>query len=295
MMNQESTILAMLDQLPTLAEVLSRQSQPPVCLYNYYIVLRDRLDMEILLDFWLDVSQAEILYKRYLRHARQNSSAPSTPIPQCSPDSPKSFMTQMDMIEVLERIYMRYIVPHAEKEIHQLPLLIKQPIVDYFHQTAHDKGLLIDNPTVLYRDAKDFVYQLLQTTFPLFLQYKVLMNMTLPQQVGRVGVGLFLLLSGFSFEFSLIFLDIQPWQKRLWGLLPILLGVFCLMTSMVGIDPVWAVVLNLSETVPFQLNTVVQPQVKKILRKRSLFVSFCILFITLFIMIAFCLPAGRRL
>ncbi|KAI8366309.1 hypothetical protein EDC96DRAFT_574990 [Choanephora cucurbitarum] len=287
-MNQESTILAMLDQLPTLAEVLSRQSQPPICLYNYYIVLRDRLEMEILLDFWLDVSQAEILYRRYLRHTRQFSSAPATPLPQCSPP----IMTQMDMIEVLERIYMRYIVPHAEKEIHQLPLLIKQPIVDYFQ---HDKGLLIDNPTILYTDAKECVYQLLQTTFPLFLQYKVLMNTTLPQQLGRVGVGLFLLLFGFSFEFSLIFLDIQPWQQRFWGLLPILLGVFCLVTSMTGMDPIWAVVFNLSETVPFQFNTVVQPQVKKILRKRAFIVLLCILFITLLIMIAFCLPVGRRL
>ncbi|KAI8390098.1 hypothetical protein BD560DRAFT_442671 [Blakeslea trispora] len=252
-MNQESNILAMMDQLPTLAEVLSRQTQPPICLYNYYIVLRDRLDMEILLDFWLDISQAELLYKRYIKHARQISvlSTPITPIPQSNPDhlyldQRKSLLTQMDMTEVLERIYVRYIVPHAEKEIRQLPLLIRQPIINYFHQSTLDKSLLIDNPMVLYTDAKEFVYQLLETTFPLFLQYKVLMNMTLPQQIGRVGV------------------DIHPWEKRLWGVLPILLGVFCLITSITGIDPIWVLVFNLSAiSIQFNCTTPSQENIKK--------------------------------
>ncbi|KAI8059405.1 uncharacterized protein B0P05DRAFT_272109 [Gilbertella persicaria] len=232
---QNQQIEAHLDSLPTLSQVLARKSQPPVCLYNYYIVLRDRLALETLLDFWLDVAQAEILYNRYLKHSKRTSQPKQAfrPISQytslaiLAPTEPrvsiattvstkKPVPTHADLVEAMERIYARYLIPHAEKEMEQLPFSIKQPIHQYYHQCVQDHGDVIDNPSLIYAEAKEYVYQLLQSTFPLFLRYKVLMNMTLPQQIGRVGVGLFVLLFGFSFEFSLIFLDISPWHIRLW-------------------------------------------------------------------------------
>lgn len=53
--------------LPTLDQVLTRKTLPPVCLYNYYIVLRDRLRMEEVLDFYLDLQHHELLWKRYVK------------------------------------------------------------------------------------------------------------------------------------------------------------------------------------------------------------------------------------
>lgn len=247
---------SVLDSLPTLDDVLHRQSQPPVCLYNYYIVLRDRLELETLLDFWLDVAQADILYKRYSKYAaRRGSTAKftnqhrlSSPVsihPRTSDilthmlllhpraslattmhstttagSTKKPPPTQLEMAETIERIYLRYIVPSAEKEINGLPHHIKETIGNHFSITIQEdnpikKKLNPDNP-IIYAQAKNYVHQLLQSTFPLFLRYKVFMNLTLPQQIGRLACGLLLLLVGFSLEFTLIFLDVHPWQKRLW-------------------------------------------------------------------------------
>lgn len=256
---------SVLDSLPTLDDVLHRQSQPPVCLYNYYIVLRDRLELETLLDFWLDVAQADILYKRYLKYAaRRGSTAAklgqkadynhhrlSSPVsihprtsdilthmlllhPRASvattmnsattsgSTTKKPPPTQLEMAETIERIYLRYIVPSAEKEINGLPHHIKETIGNHFSITIQEdpikKKLNPDNP-IIYAQAKNYVHQLLESTFPLFLRYKVFMNLTLPQQIGRLACGLLLLLVGFSLEFTLIFLDVHPWQKRLWVIL----------------------------------------------------------------------------
>ncbi|KAI9340601.1 hypothetical protein BD770DRAFT_372469 [Pilaira anomala] len=257
----ENYTSSILDGLPTLDDVLHRQSQPPVCLYNYYIVLRDRLEMETLLDFWLDVAQADILYKRYIKHASRRGSTPkfnNNPSMKPSvdyhrlsqPSSPLSVHnrtsdilthmlllhpraslaptmntmtttnstnkkpppTQVEMMETVERIYLRYIVPSAEKELSGLPSYIKESISHHFTVEIKQK---VDNP-MIYAQAKNYVHQLLESTFPLFLRYKAFMNLTLPQQIGRLGFGLILLLIGFSLEFSLIFLDVRPWQKRLW-------------------------------------------------------------------------------
>lgn len=260
-------IINLLDQLPTLDEVLQRQSRPPVCLYNYYIVLRDRLQMETLLDFWLDVQQAEVLYRRYLKQQakKQNSktnisksvprSSTQSPIESISATSfasqpemlthmllmqPKPFSTpkrsttvttsitttssssslqssppqhypsQSEMVDTNERIYYRYIVPHAEKELLQLPTALRDKIIHAFNSNAP-----LDDPKV-FQNAKRYVHILLQSSFTLFIRYKVFMNLTLPQQLLRLAAGLFFLLVGFSLEFSLIFLNMVPWSLRLW-------------------------------------------------------------------------------
>lgn len=235
---------SVLDQLPTLDDVLYRHSQPPVCLYNYYIVLRDRLQLETWLDFWLDIAQADILYKRYIKYKKRPSKMqlkkPSIASSLFSSESPRHDIlthmlllqprtslantitttgsnkrpppTQTEMHETIERIYLRYIVPSAEKELVQLPFQIKQQIHQFFNsETPNEK----DNPAV-YAESKAYVHQVLESTFPLFLRYKVFMNLTLPQQIGRLALGLVCLLVGFSLEFSLIFLDVRPWQNRLW-------------------------------------------------------------------------------
>lgn len=53
--------------LPTLDQVLTRKTLPPVCLYNFYIIMRDRLKMEEVLDFYLDLQHHELLWKRYVK------------------------------------------------------------------------------------------------------------------------------------------------------------------------------------------------------------------------------------
>ncbi|CAB4389746.1 regulator of G protein signaling superfamily [Rhizophagus irregularis] len=59
------------DRLPTLQEVLSRKTAPPVCLYNFYLYMRDREKVSEYLDFYLDVLEHEVLCKAYLKDLKK--------------------------------------------------------------------------------------------------------------------------------------------------------------------------------------------------------------------------------
>ncbi|KEI38576.1 uncharacterized protein L969DRAFT_18592 [Mixia osmundae IAM 14324] len=63
-------------RLPTLREVLSRQTKAPVDLYCFYIYLQRENNVDVL-DFWLDVQQHESLFRTYLKDlARQTVTSP---------------------------------------------------------------------------------------------------------------------------------------------------------------------------------------------------------------------------
>ncbi|KAI9323894.1 hypothetical protein BX666DRAFT_2022600 [Dichotomocladium elegans] len=301
-----------LQGLPTLDQVLRRQTFPPVCLYNYYIVLRDRLGLEPLLDFWLDVQQAIVLHKSYCKKQQQQQQK-SVISPNSTSDlmsstydhqltesllllsqlrqqqTTKPTITRDAMVDLLEKIHLRYIVPCAEKELVQLPMPLRDAISDYFN---HNRT---DDPEV-FAAAQAYVYGLLESvTYPHFIRYKVTMNLTLYQQLGRIVAGLIALLVGFSVEFSLIFLNIRPWPCRLWGVLPIFFGVYCLITSLTGTDPIWVLVFNISETTTFRFNPIQQPQVRPVLVRRSIAILSTCLIITLVLAIIFCAVPGKRL
>src|SRR4051812_411260 len=59
------------DRLPTLQEVLSRKTAPPVCLFNFYLYMRDRENVSEYLDFYLDVLEHEILCKAYVKDLKK--------------------------------------------------------------------------------------------------------------------------------------------------------------------------------------------------------------------------------
>ncbi|GBB85676.1 hypothetical protein RclHR1_12160001 [Rhizophagus clarus] len=59
------------DRLPTLQEVLSRKTAPPVCLFNFYLYMRDRENNSEYLDFYLDVLEHEILCKAYVKDLKK--------------------------------------------------------------------------------------------------------------------------------------------------------------------------------------------------------------------------------
>ncbi|CAG8685496.1 4348_t:CDS:2, partial [Dentiscutata erythropus] len=59
------------NKLPTLHEVLSRKTAPPVCLYNYYLYMRDREQASEYLDFYLDVLEHENLCKAFVKDIKK--------------------------------------------------------------------------------------------------------------------------------------------------------------------------------------------------------------------------------
>ncbi|XP_044715389.1 regulator of G protein signaling domain-containing protein [Hirsutella rhossiliensis] len=61
------------NRLPTLFEVLSRRTLPPVDLFSFYIYMRDQQRSVDYLDFWLDVAQHMSLCRHYVRELRRSS------------------------------------------------------------------------------------------------------------------------------------------------------------------------------------------------------------------------------
>ncbi|KAI0126878.1 regulator of G-protein signaling domain-containing protein [Xylariales sp. AK1849] len=61
------------NRLPTLFEVLSRRTHPPVDLFSFYIYMRDQQRSVDYLDFWLDVAQHMSLCRHYVRELRRSS------------------------------------------------------------------------------------------------------------------------------------------------------------------------------------------------------------------------------
>ncbi|KAF9153104.1 Bud site selection protein, Revert to axial protein 1 [Actinomortierella ambigua] len=57
--------------LPTLWQVLHRKTLPPVCLYNFYLYMRDYERSSEQVDFWLDVTTHEVLWRLYVRTLRR--------------------------------------------------------------------------------------------------------------------------------------------------------------------------------------------------------------------------------
>ncbi|CAG8479799.1 10644_t:CDS:2 [Ambispora leptoticha] len=70
------------NRLPNLEEVLYRKTAPPVCLYNFYLFMRDREHAEEYLDFWLDIAEHEILCKHFVRDMKKAGVDVNTEYPE---------------------------------------------------------------------------------------------------------------------------------------------------------------------------------------------------------------------
>ncbi|KAF8463082.1 RGS domain-containing protein [Kalaharituber pfeilii] len=67
-----ATSVSQRNRLPTLFEVLSRRTLPPVDLFTFYIYMRDQQRSVDYLDFWLDVAQHMSLCRHYVRELRRS-------------------------------------------------------------------------------------------------------------------------------------------------------------------------------------------------------------------------------
>ncbi|KAG0176263.1 Bud site selection protein, Revert to axial protein 1 [Apophysomyces sp. BC1021] len=330
------TTKAIPSDLPTLDDVLHRKTLPPVCLYNFYIVMRDRLHMEEVLDFYLDVRHHELLWRRYVKsmhrsgllseddlaegyqsprvlsrlshnssieekkmlhsplsstttlkpprpnefspkqpqHQRLSNVSISVPVPMvrpplddsteadAQPTNEKTLPSRQDLIDSAQRILLRYIVPSAQKELMQLPPELKDTIRRELEAQRNDP--------LVFADAKEYVFEYMQRqAYPKFLRLKVWGNVTLWQQMGRLVLGL--------------------------ALLPIWIGVFNVFVFLSGLDPIWVLAFNVSETVTFHFNKIAQPRVKQILWSRSIWLLLTSLIVAVVITIIFCAVPARRL
>lgn len=151
-------------------------------------------------------------------------------------------ITRADLLASAERIYARYLVPGAEKEIylpatlriHYFPLSstyrsASRPRASGEGDDAEDEEEDEDDELTasfvarvpdMYHLQKEYVYrQMEQDSFPRFLRAKAFGNLTPVSALVRLGLGLFCLWAGLSTALSFIFLDVGG-AKRLWVSLP---------------------------------------------------------------------------
>ena len=133
-------------------------------------------------------------------------------------------INRTDLIASAERIYSRYLMPGADKEVYLPPTLriqefplssstlpsISHP--DYDHE-ADAQARVPD----MFHAQKEYVYRAMeQDTFPRFLRAKAFGNLTPISALVRLGLGLMALWAGLATAFAFIFLDTTPKVRRLW-------------------------------------------------------------------------------
>ncbi|KAG8761372.1 Bud site selection protein, Revert to axial protein 1 [Serendipita sp. 396] len=243
-------------------------------------------------------------FGRYSSMAKRLSRAP-TILPRDGP------VSHAALIASAERIYGRYLVPGAEKEIYLPPSL-----------RIHSFMLSSDNPPPMatgpglgqgkeeyemeqaalaqvpdmFHSQKEYVFSAMeQDAFPRFLRAKAFGNLTPVSALVRLVLGLLSLWIGLSTGFALIFLDVKPKSKRFFLFIPFTLAILFLVSHQYELDPILLLVFNQSETTPFRTLAVREPYVKKLLVGRAIWVSVLVAVLTTILTIIFWAVPGHRL
>lgn len=143
---------------------------------------------------------------------------------QAQPYIPRdSAINRTDLIASAERIYSRYLMPGADKEIylpphlriHQFPLSAATlPAVTHpdYDKEADAQAAVPD----MFHAQKEQMYRNMETdSFPRFLRAKAFGNLTPMSAMVRLAIGLVCLWVALSTAFSFIFLNVHK-TKRLW-------------------------------------------------------------------------------
>ncbi|WWD08098.1 hypothetical protein V865_006209 [Kwoniella europaea PYCC6329] len=193
------------------------------------------------------------------------------------------------LIDGAERIYLRYLLPGAEREIYLPPSL---RIHDFPISTPDSASPMIPD---LFHAQKVYIFKALeQDAFPRFLRAKAFGNLTPLGSFVRLIVGLVCLWGGFVLAFSLIFLDWKPRLTRLWTILPFIVALNLLLSSYYSLSPLLAL-FNRSETTPFRHIKVKEPYVRKLLTIRALWIELVCILITAILVVIFTVVPGHRL
>ena len=154
----------------------------------------------------------------FLRNAKSNQ-------PAAQPFIKRDIaISRSDLISSAERIFSRYLMPGADKEIYLPPALrltsfplssstLPPPDHPDYELEAAAQAEVPD----MFHKQKEFVYsQLKEESFPRFLRAKGFGNLTRMSSVVRLAIGLGALWAGLATAFAFIFLATEPRSTRLW-------------------------------------------------------------------------------
>ncbi|KAM0790982.1 hypothetical protein ACM66B_004283 [Microbotryomycetes sp. NB124-2] len=211
-------------------------------------------------------------------------------------------INRTDLIASAERIYSRYLMPGAEKEVYLPPALRVHdfplssavlPTVSHpdYDREADAQARVPD----MFHLQKEYVYRAMeQDSFPRFLRAKAFGNLTPISALVRLGLGLLALWIALATAFSFIFLDYKPKARRLWVILPFSIAIVNIVAFGYDLDPL-LVFMGLSETTPFRTIGIREPYVRKLLFGRALWVTLLTSMIVAILTVIFTLVPGHRL
>jgi Regulator of G protein signaling domain len=239
--------------------------------------------------------------------AKRLSARAPTIIPRDGP------VTHSALIASAERIFARYLVPGAEKEIYLPPSLrihsfilnsdnpppIGPATAAGQHQAREEYELeqaaLAQVPDMFHAQ-KEYIFGAMeQDAYPRFLRAKAFGNLTPVSALVRLVLGLVVLWIGLSTGFALIFLDVQPKAKRWFLFIPFTLAVLLLVSHSYELDPLLLLLANQSETTPFRTLGVREPYVRRLLIGRSIWVLVLVAVVSTVLTVIFWAVPGHRL
>ncbi|GAA5900135.1 hypothetical protein JCM6882_002622 [Rhodosporidiobolus microsporus] len=244
----------------------------------------------------VDGESPESEARRRRAHRRQ-STAQVQPIIQRD-----TAINRTDLIASAERIFSRYLMPGADKEVYLPPTLritefplssSTLPAVTHpdYDREAAAQAMVPD----MFHAQKEYVYRTMEMdSFPRFLRAKAFGNLTPISALVRLGIGLVALWAGLATAFAFIFLDAKPKVRRLWIILPFTVAIVNLVAHSYDLDPLM-VFMGLSETTPFRTITIREPYVRKLLFGRALWVSLLSAVIVAVLTVIFWAVPGHRL
>ncbi|GAA5933441.1 hypothetical protein JCM3775_000694 [Rhodotorula graminis] len=218
-------------------------------------------------------------------------------------------ISRTDLIASAERIFSRYLMPGADKEVY-LPASLRitafplsssvLPTVagaggaggdGAYDREAAEQARVPD----MFHAQKEWVYRALEgDAFPRFLRAKAFGNLTPLGGVARLVVGLVALWAALATAFAFILLDAKPKVRRLWVILPFTVAVVNIVAHAYDLDPLM-VFMGLTETTPFRTIGIREPYVRKLLFGRALWVTLVSSAVVAVLTVVFWAVPGHRL
>ncbi|CAE6475023.1 unnamed protein product [Rhizoctonia solani] len=211
-------------------------------------------------------------------------------------------ITRVDLVASAERIFARYLVPGADKEVYLPPALRINDFPLSSHQLPvptspayeAESAALAQVPD-MFHNQKEYVFRAMeQDAFPRFLRAKAFGNLTPVSALVRLCLGLLVLWIGLAVGFSLIFLDVKPKSKRFFLFIPFIIAFLLLISHQYELDPI-LVFLHQSETTPFRTLRIKERYVKHLLIGRAAWVCVLVTVLSVVFTMIFWAVPGRRL
>ncbi|KDQ16626.1 hypothetical protein BOTBODRAFT_30549 [Botryobasidium botryosum FD-172 SS1] len=211
-------------------------------------------------------------------------------------------ITRADLVASAERIFARYLLQGAEKEVYLPPALrihafpLNSADMPNPNNSDYDVQMsaLAQIPDMFHAQ-KEYVFRAMeQDAFPRFLRAKAFGNLTPVSALVRLCAGLLVLWVGLATAFSLVFLDVKPKSKRFFLFIPFTFAILFLISHQYELDPI-LVFLGQSETTPFRTLRIREPYVKKLLLGRAIWVTFLVTVCVTALTLLFWAVPGHRL